>query len=76
MPDRISDVGAPDPELKTSPIVDEAEDDSMERELESGLCYFNGTSYSIGQYVRTGAEVMRCEPPDVWVAVGEPGPDE
>lgn len=75
MPDHISDVDAPDPELKASPIVDEAEDDSMERELESGLCHFNGTSYSIGQYVRSGVEVMRCEPPGVWVVVGEPGPD-
>lgn len=76
MPDHIPDVGAPDPELQTSPIMDEAEDDSMEGELEAGVCYFNGAPYPMGQYVRSGVEVLRCDPPGVWVVVGEPGPDE
>jgi len=60
------------PESKNSPIFDEADDDylSLDWELESGACYFNGKSYAIGQYVCSGDELLRCEEKGVWVREG------
>jgi hypothetical protein len=73
-------VGAPDPERRTSPIFDEddADDLSLDLELETGVCYFNDVAYRIGQYVRSGSELLRCEERGVWVREGElpPGPGE
>jgi len=46
-----TDVGAPDPELKTSPIVDEGDEefDVISQEVEDlPVCYFNGVSYPNG----------------------------
>ena len=42
----IPKVGAPDPELKNSPIFDDVDADflSLDMELESGVCYFNEES--------------------------------
>ena len=68
-------VGAPDPELKNSPIVDESEYDeqagSRDIEIEQGLCYFNGESYRVGTYVDSGGEVLQCMGRGVWVRRGE-----
>jgi hypothetical protein len=68
-------VGAPDPEQKNSPIVDESEADeqagSRDLELEKGVCYFNGERFAIGDYVRSGAEVLKCSGRGVWVRKGE-----
>lgn len=64
-------VGAPDPEHKTSPILDEDEEMSFDSELETGACYFNDVAYPIGQYVRSGGELLRCEERGVWVRKGE-----
>lgn len=75
---RITDehqVGAPDPELKNSPIVDELEADeqagSRDLELEEGMCYFNGRSFRIGEYVQSGSEVLECSGRGVWIRKGE-----
>ena len=70
----IPQVGAPDPELKNSPIFDEGEEADMpprDLELETGACWFNNVRYPIGQYVRSGDEVLRCAEGGVWVRVGE-----
>jgi hypothetical protein len=69
----IPQVGAPDPESKTSPIFDEGDADipSLDLDIETGGCYFNNVRYSIGQYVRSGEEVLRCEGRGVWVRKGE-----
>ena len=64
-------VGAPDPNLQTSPILDEDERDDIEPDVESAFCYFNGTPYRLGEYVLSGHEVLRCEPPGLWVRQGE-----
>lgn len=74
MADHIPDVGAPDPELKTSPILDEYEEFSLDMELEEGVCYFNDATYRLGQYVRSGAELLHCEERGVWVRKGETRP--
>ena len=78
MPHQPPQVGAPDPELKTSPIIDEQEADeelSPELEVEAGVCYFNSVAYGIGAYVRSGSEVLHCEERGVWVRKGEMRPE-
>jgi hypothetical protein len=72
----LPQVGAPDPERKTSPIADEEEELSLDLEMESGACYFNGVAYPVGQYVRSGSELLRCEEHGVWVRKGEMRPEE
>jgi hypothetical protein len=66
-------VGAPDPELKNSPIFDDGDEDllSLDLELETGACYFNNVSYPIGQYVYSGNELLHCEGRGVWVRKDE-----
>jgi hypothetical protein len=71
MRDRLPDVGAADPELQTSPILEDSGEDSPELEGEAAVCYFNGVSYPLGQYVRSGDEVLQCTPPGLWCRRGE-----
>ncbi len=70
-------VGAPDPERKTSPILDEAEaeDPSPDLELETGVCYFNGVAYPIGQFVLSGDELLHCEERGLWLRKGDMRPE-
>jgi hypothetical protein len=65
-------VGAPDAELRNSPIFDEssAEFLSYDLELETGVCYFNDTAYPVGQFVCSGDELLHCEERGVWVRKG------
>jgi hypothetical protein len=73
----IPQVGAPDPELKNSPILDEFDDELPdELELETGVCYFNNVAYPLGDYVMSGSEVLRCQERGVWVRTGEQRADE
>jgi hypothetical protein len=75
-PVAIRHVGAPDPERKTSPILEEtSEEEPYGVELEPGLCYFNDVRYSAGQYVCSGDELLRCDPTGVWVRMGSCHPD-
>ncbi len=75
----LPDVGAPDPELRTSPIVEHSAGEELEpvdpgvqpdEPVESGVCYFNGEAYPVGQYVCAGDELLRCERGGVWVRKG------
>ena len=68
----VPQVGAPDPESKNSPIFDETDNDylSLDQDLESGVCHFNGESYAIGKYVCSGDELLRCEERGIWVREG------
>jgi hypothetical protein len=75
MANRALQVGAPDPERRTSPILDEYEELSLDTEIEAAVCYFNDASYSIGSYVRSGSELLHCEERGVWVRKGEMRPD-
>jgi hypothetical protein len=70
----LPQVGAPDPELKTSPIFDQDDEISLDLELEASVCYFNDVAYPIGEYVISGSEVLRCEGRGVWVREGETQP--
>lgn len=64
-------VGAPDPELPTSPILDEDEREDIEPEVASAFCTFNGARFRVGEYVVSGSELLRCEAPGLWVRQGE-----
>jgi hypothetical protein len=75
MPHQVPQVGAPDPELKNSPIIDEDEEPSLDLELEAGVCYLNSVAYPVGQYLRSGSELLHCEERGVWVRKGELRPD-
>ena len=74
MNDHVHQAGAPDPERKTSPIIDEYEELSLDMEVEAGACYFNDVSYPIGAYVLSGSELLHCEERGVWVRKGEMRP--
>lgn len=71
----VPQIGAPDPELNTSPIYDDAEDFTLDLEMETGACYFNDVAYPIGQYLRSGSELLHCEERGIWVRKGEMRPD-
>ena len=67
----VIDLGAPDVELKNSPIIDveieEGEFSGADREVQ--VCYFNGVRYAVGDYVCSGNELLRCEN-GVWARSG------
>jgi hypothetical protein len=67
-------IGAPDPERRTSPIIDDESDLSLDEELEAGVCYFNDDTYAIGTYVLAGDELLHCEERGVWVREDERKP--
>lgn len=75
MAKQVVQVGAPDPERRTSPILDEYEELSLDMELEAGTCYFNDTAYPIGAYVLSGDELLHGEERGVWVRKGEMRPN-
>lgn len=66
-------VGAPDPSRDTSPIISDLDEDLPVEpdDAAAGVCVFNGVPYRAGHYVQSGSEVLRCEPPGVWVRSGE-----
>jgi len=68
-PKETVQAGVPDPERKTSPIFDEGDEDilSLDAELEESACYFNDVSYPLGQYIRSGSELLHCEERGIWV---------
>jgi len=72
----LPQVGAPDPELKTSPIFDRVSEGelSLDLELEYGFCYFNGITYPLGSYVLSGSEVLHCAERGIWVRTAEEQP--
>jgi hypothetical protein len=67
-------VGAPDPEKSTSPIVGEDDEVEVEPNVPGGGCTFNGVAYALGDFVQSGTELLRCEAPGVWVREGEVRP--
>ena len=71
----LPQMGAPDPELNTSPIYGDDEDFTLDLEMETGACYFNNVAYPIGQYLRGGSELLHCEERGIWVRKGEMRPD-
>ena len=70
-------VGAPDPELKNSPIALETDEDFevMKQELPGEpVCFFNSKAYSHGVYVCSGDVLLRCDY-GIWIRLGSCDPD-
>lgn len=78
MKPKLPQLGAPDPERKTSTVIDESEYDetaaSPDLELEAPVCYFNDEAFAHGDYVQSGDEVLQCDR-GVWVRKGEKRPE-
>jgi hypothetical protein len=71
------DVGAPDPELNTSPIADDnSEETEVLRQEVPGepVCHFNDKSYATGDYVKSGTVVLKCDY-GIWIPAGPADPD-
>lgn len=71
-------VGALDPELKNSPVMEETDEETeyLAQEIEDlPACFFNGVSYPSGQYVCSGStELLQCNK-GVWVQTGTCDPE-
>jgi hypothetical protein len=79
MTDRIHavQVGAPDPELRNSPIIEETDEDyetAAQTLSDEPLCYFNGNAYQDDQFVCSGSELLHCTR-GVWLQQGSCDPD-
>jgi hypothetical protein len=74
MAESLPQVGAPNAELKNSPIVDEfdfeEQADALSLEYQ-GPCYFNGKAYAPGTRVCSGSEVLLCTREGLWVRQAE-----
>jgi len=73
----LPQVGSPDPELNTSPIAEEMDEeyDVVKQEVPGEpVCYFNNKSYKTGQYVCSGNARLHCNY-GVWVREGSCDPD-
>ncbi len=69
----VVQVGAPDPELNNSPILDESADDELSGVDPDGVvfahCQFNGVDYTNGTEVCSGDERLLCSR-GVWLRAG------
>ncbi|MDH5611117.1 MAG: DUF1496 domain-containing protein [Gammaproteobacteria bacterium] len=71
------DVGAPDPELNTSPIADEnsSESEVLRQEMPGEpVCYFNNRSFPTGTYIKSGTSLLKCVY-GIWEQAGSADPD-
>lgn len=71
-------VGSADPDLKTSPILEErGEDfDVLLQEMEDmPCCYFNSVSFDNGSYVCSGSGVLLHCDKGIWIRSGGCDPD-
>lgn len=69
-------VGAPDPEQRTSPILEEADEryaEGVQQLGEAAMCQFNGIAYQRGDYVCSGDELLRCQD-GFWLRLGSCDP--
>lgn len=74
---KVPHVGAPDPELNTSPIADELDEEYevIKQEVPGEpVCHFNGVSYDNDAYVCSGTTLLRCNY-GIWLRQGTCDPD-
>lgn len=75
---QLHNLGAPDPEAITSPIMEETDEqfDELAQEIEEqAICYFNNVAYDNGSFGSSGSgEMLRCEK-GIWVREGGCDPD-
>ena len=71
------DVGAPDPELNTSPIAEESGDETdilRQEVLGEPVCYFNNQSFPTGAHIKSGTSILKCDY-GIWIPAGPADPD-
>lgn len=71
------DVGAADPELNTSPIAEEGNDESeiLRQEVPGEpVCYFNNQIFANGTHIKSGTSILRCDY-GIWIPAGPADPD-
>lgn len=71
-------VGSADPELKTSPILEERDEefDVLAQEVEDmPACYFNNVAYPDGTYACSGSGVLLHCDKGIWIRQGGCDPD-
>jgi len=76
MTPRTQQLGALDPERKSSPVAWEADDDTetlRESVPDEAVCFFNDVAYRRGIVVGSGSVLLRCDH-GLWLPVG-PGED-
>jgi hypothetical protein len=64
MKTRTQQVGAADPERKTSPVAWEADEDTetlRESVPDEAVCFFNDRTYDHGTVVKSGGVLLRCD---------------
>jgi hypothetical protein len=70
-------VGAIDPKLKTSPVLEETAEESYELRQpvpDATVCFFNDEAFATGQFVRSGGAVLECRG-GLWVEIGPADPE-
>ena len=75
---RLIQLGAPDPELKNSPILEESDEEfglPTGAPDEAAYCYFNNIAYPNGQKACSGSGELICCVDGVWVRQGSCDPD-
>lgn len=73
---RLREVGAMDPELPNSPILEELDEDAdalIQQAPEEPFCQFNGETFPNDELVISGTTVLRCYR-GVWVEAGPADP--
>ena len=69
-------VGAPDPERRNSPVMEENSEDFAAQgqpASDTPLCYFNDVGYAHDSFVCSGDELLHCRL-GVWVSQGSCDP--
>jgi hypothetical protein len=72
MTTRTVQLGAPDPERKTSPVAWELDEDTetlREAVPDEAVCFFNDQPYEHGTVVMSGSVRLRCDH-GIWLPVG------
>ena len=72
MTPRTRQLGALDPERKSSPVAWEADDDTetlRESVPDEAVCFFNDVAYGHGTVVSSGSVLLRCDH-GVWLPAG------
>jgi hypothetical protein len=72
----IRNVGAIDPELQSSPVVEEMEEDAYtlrQQVADQAVCFFNGEVFRDGEFVRSGTMMLKCSK-GLWIEAGSADP--
>lgn len=66
-PSHIRQVGAPDPERRNSPIIEDTDEEfnyAGQELSEAPRCYFNDVAFPVGEFVCSGSEMLQKQGKD------------